>query len=88
MPLAIGVQATGDVRNSYAILRQVQVGRTSLDRNTSQEEQHEGKFPFNTSAKINFFLHSKNLFSYISIKALKDLHNSSLNCYFASYLFI
>ena len=51
MPLAIGVQATGAVRNLYAILRQVQVGRTSLDRNTSQEEQHEGKFPFNTSAK-------------------------------------
>ena len=51
MPLAIGVQATGAVRYSYAILRQVQVGRTSLDRNTSQEEQHEGKFPF----KIYFF---------------------------------
>ena len=55
MPLAIGVQATGAVRNLYAILRLVQVGRTSLDRNTSQEEQHEGKFPFNTSAKIYFF---------------------------------
>ena len=52
MPLAVGVKATGAVRNPYAILRQVHVGRTSLDRNTSQEEQHEGKFPFNNSAKI------------------------------------
>ena len=52
MPLAVGVKATGEVRNPYAILRQVHVGRTSLDRLASQEEQHEGKAEFNISVKI------------------------------------
>ena len=79
MPLAVGIKATGAVRNLYAILRQVHVGRTSLDRLTSQEEQHEGKSPFNNSGKIwKFGWHSRNLFSYISTKAQKD---------FASYVF-
>ena len=58
----VGVNATGAVRNTaytaYAILRTKSmsegniVGRASLDRITSQEEQHEGKAKFNISVKI------------------------------------